>query len=657
MKNNIKVSVLTPIYNHNISYVRECLDSLKAQTLQEIEFILIDNGATPEAKELIAEYEKLDSRFKIIHIAHNIGYGAAMNRGLDEAQGEYIGIVESDDWISPTMYADLYSIAKGKDLRVLKSLYYESQNGKNKLISNYSSDKYNKILKTDDVPNFLYFHASPWSMIYKNEFLKQYNIKFREGGSSIGNDVGFVIKVYVCAENLMIINNAYYHYRVDNTNSCMKNKNANPILDTMLNKEYFALKEWGNNLHISDHAMAIIDRRKFFNIKCLINHYKINIISIILISKHLKRNQFNTKLLTSDEINLFKQIKKHPLKYYINNHTDIVKKIQKIISVRNTPNKKHKIITILGLKIKIKRNVKNNKIRQLDENNFSNMLSSWSTKLTNDFRNMVRYEVSQIVAREVSTALMIQKLHMQTFPQFKNINAGKDVAIIGCGPTVKYYNSEINAVNIALNKSILLDQFKFSYLFSWDYNGFIKYGEVDFFDNVRNMDCIKFFGRFLSETSVEIPVLPDDEKNKIYHFYSSARYGLPAGAYGRVIHTDIETHPLADFMSVSFAALHFALYTQPRKIYLIGLDTTNSGHILNCNHQYYIDDLMEGYKKFKEHINRFYPHIEVISVNPVGLKGLFKDVYTQSYIDEHPELQGEEIEILNSYESAKLVNM
>lgn len=331
--------------------------------------------------------------------------------------------------------------------------------------------------------------------------------------------------------------------------------------------------------------------------------------------------------------------------------------IENIFSVKNASDHKHKILTILGLKIKIKRNVKNNKIRQLDENSFSNMLSSWSTKLTNDFRNMVRYEVSQIVAREVSTSLMIQKLHMQTFPQFKNINAGKNVAIIGCGPTVKYYNSEINAVNIALNKSILLDQFKFSYLFSWDYNGFINYGEADFFDNVRNMDCIKFFGRFLSETSVEIPVFPDDEKNKIYHFYSSARYGLPAGAYGRVIHTDIETHPLADFMSVSFAALHFALYTQPSKIYLIGLDTTNSGHILNCNHQYHIDDLMEGYKKFKEHINRFYPHIEVISVNPVGLKGLFKDVYTQSYIDEHPELQGEEIEILNSYESAKLINM
>ena len=98
--------------------------------------------------------------------------------------------------------------------------------------------------------------------------------------------------------------------------------------------------------------------------------------------------------------------------------------------------------------------------------------------------------------------------------------------------------------------------------------------------------------------------MPDDQEKGIYHFYSSARHHLPAYNYGEILHYDIETHPLTDFMSVSFAALHFALYTQPRKIYLIGLDTTNSGHILNCNHQYYIDDLMEGYKKFKDLSNK-----------------------------------------------------
>ena len=84
-QDNIKVSVLTPIYNHSLIYVRQCLDSLKAQTMQEIEFILIDNGAPEDAKRLISEYESMDSRFRVIHFAENQGYGKAMNAGLDAA--------------------------------------------------------------------------------------------------------------------------------------------------------------------------------------------------------------------------------------------------------------------------------------------------------------------------------------------------------------------------------------------------------------------------------------------------------------------------------------------------------------------------------------------------------------------------------------------
>lgn len=79
----MKVSVLTPIYNHNITYVRQRLESLKAQTLREMEFILIDNGANQESKDLIDEFIKKDPRFKVIHFKKNVGYGNAINSGLD----------------------------------------------------------------------------------------------------------------------------------------------------------------------------------------------------------------------------------------------------------------------------------------------------------------------------------------------------------------------------------------------------------------------------------------------------------------------------------------------------------------------------------------------------------------------------------------------
>ena len=103
-----------------------------------------------------------------------------------------------------------------------------------------------------------------------------------------------------------------------------------------------------------------------------------------------------------------------------------------------------------------------------------------------------------------------------------------------------------------------------------------------------------------------------------------------------------------DFGSISFGALHFAAWTHPKKIYLIGLDTANLGHALGENYKcnYHLSLMLDGYKKFKEFMQIHYPDTEVISVNPVGLKGMFKDVCTESYINDHPELMGINPEIL-----------
>lgn len=300
--------------------------------------------------------------------------------------------------------------------------------------------------------------------------------------------------------------------------------------------------------------------------------------------------------------------------------------LKTIFSIQNTGNNTHKLIKILGVKFNIKK-------------------KSACNKQEERLRYILRDEVSNIVAREISQALAVQKLHLETFPQFKNININNDVAIIGCGPSIKYYNSEINAVNIALNKAIFIDNINFNYLFVWDYNGIIK-KTPDFFETIKNHKCKKFYGHFLEDTMPSIPEFPDDNKNNIYHFYSSARHRLPAYSYGNVLHYDIETHPINDFQSISFGALQFALYTRPKRIYLIGLDTKNCGHYAGDNNTYNLKQMLLGYMKFKNHIKIHYPDVEIISVNPVGLKGMFKDVYTQSYVDAHPELLNEDIEIL-----------
>ena len=120
---SIAVSVLTPVYNVE-PYLRECLDSLESQTLREMEFICINDGSTDDSLAILKEYARRDSRFVIID-KPNSGYGASMNCGLDVARGEYVGIVESDDKASRSMFRKLYDYASKHDCDIVKSNYYE----------------------------------------------------------------------------------------------------------------------------------------------------------------------------------------------------------------------------------------------------------------------------------------------------------------------------------------------------------------------------------------------------------------------------------------------------------------------------------------------------------------------------------------------------
>ena len=91
-----KISVIVPIYNSE-KYLQECLNSIVSQTLNDIEIILVDDGSTDSSPQICDEYAKRDSRIKVIH-KENAGMGVSYNMGMDSAQGEYIGFIESDDF-------------------------------------------------------------------------------------------------------------------------------------------------------------------------------------------------------------------------------------------------------------------------------------------------------------------------------------------------------------------------------------------------------------------------------------------------------------------------------------------------------------------------------------------------------------------------------
>ncbi len=123
-----KISVIVPIYGVE-KYLRECLDSILNQTLFYMEIILIDDGSKDDCPKIIDEYAKKDNRIIVIH-KENGGYGSAMNVGLNQATGEYIGIVEPDDYIDQKMYEDLYKIAKEYNSDIVKSCFYDNLQAK-----------------------------------------------------------------------------------------------------------------------------------------------------------------------------------------------------------------------------------------------------------------------------------------------------------------------------------------------------------------------------------------------------------------------------------------------------------------------------------------------------------------------------------------------
>ena len=106
--NNIKVSVIVPVYNCE-KYLKKCLDSLVNQTLKDIEIICVNDGSTDNSGRILEEYT--DSRIKII-TKENGGLSSARNAGIAVAKGEYLGFVDSDDWVDLDFYEKLYNTAK-----------------------------------------------------------------------------------------------------------------------------------------------------------------------------------------------------------------------------------------------------------------------------------------------------------------------------------------------------------------------------------------------------------------------------------------------------------------------------------------------------------------------------------------------------------------
>lgn len=219
MNNKPLISILVPCYNVE-AYLRQCMDSIIRQTYTNLEIICLDDGSTDRTPEILKEYEKKDSRTRVIS-KPNSGYGATMNIGLKAASGKYIGIVESDDYIEPKMYEILCDAAEKDNLDIVRCRFIERNVIKSKdKVNTFSYVKDNgRVFRPTDVPSSFAMKPSIWAGMYNREFLERNGIRFLETPGASYQDTAFAFKALATAQRVRMLPDVLHNYRINEASS------------------------------------------------------------------------------------------------------------------------------------------------------------------------------------------------------------------------------------------------------------------------------------------------------------------------------------------------------------------------------------------------------------------------------------------------------
>lgn len=240
---DIKVSVLIYVLNTE-EYIETCINSVRNQTLQEIEILVIDGGSKDGTLEKVKRLESMDSRIRIIETAPGVGY--QFNTGLREAKGKYIGICESDDYVLPEMYERQYEVAETYELDILRAdaIHFFETEGKEEVRLPISLSKqealYDRVIDgTKDRAILNLGVNSFWSGLYRRAFLLEEKLFMNETKGAAYQDISFAFLTAIKGKRVLLSKEAFYCYRLDNPNSSV---NA-PQRMTMLIEEYGLLGE------------------------------------------------------------------------------------------------------------------------------------------------------------------------------------------------------------------------------------------------------------------------------------------------------------------------------------------------------------------------------------------------------------------------------
>lgn len=218
------VSIIIPIYN-NEKYLKQCLDSLINQTLTNIEIICVNDGSTDSSLTIAENYAKTDKRIVVI-TQKNQGQSVARNRGIEIAQGEYLGFLDSDDWADTQMFEKLYKQAKSlnSDITMCSITTFDETTKEYSTTDPYMTlDLFpksfeNRLFSHTETFNFIFrICVTPWNKIYKTEFIRQNNLKFVEKLNY--EDNVFSLETILNTDKISIIKEPLVFYRKNSDTS------------------------------------------------------------------------------------------------------------------------------------------------------------------------------------------------------------------------------------------------------------------------------------------------------------------------------------------------------------------------------------------------------------------------------------------------------
>ncbi len=208
-------------------YYAECMESVLNQSFTDIEIIAVDAGSTDGTLDILNRYAKSDSRIKVIHSPKK-SYGAQMNMGIEAAEGEYVGIVETDDVLEKNCYEKLLTYMERYELDYVKGIakaFWDIGNGGRYEIAIADlSQKYRDVICPSQIPELLKDDIFIWLGLYKKSFIKE--MKFNETNGAAYQDQGFLLQTIGNAKRAMYLDSLVYYYRQDNVSASQYSVNG-----------------------------------------------------------------------------------------------------------------------------------------------------------------------------------------------------------------------------------------------------------------------------------------------------------------------------------------------------------------------------------------------------------------------------------------------